>query len=96
MEDVDPVALYIEFQAVAVCADEMRYVDHRKGIRAFDNHKCAMAELLQQLARAQNRQGTFKAAEIEITILAGFRHHEVVKEAERLWEKPRYNNAPSN
>jgi hypothetical protein len=87
MEDVDPVALYIEFQAVAICAHEMRYVDHRKGIRAFDNHKRAVAELLQQFARTQNWQGAFKAAEIEITILAGFRHHEVVKEAERLWGK---------
>lgn len=96
MEDVDPVALYIELEAVAICAHEMRYIDHRKGVRAFDNRKRAMAELLQQLARAQNRQGTFKAAEIEITVLAGFRHHEVVKEAERLWGKPRYKNAPSN
>jgi hypothetical protein len=65
MEDIEAVALNLLFQNVAADMNEMRNVDHRERIGAFDDDALARAETVETFLRAQHRQRAFEAAEIE-------------------------------
>ncbi len=65
MEDIEATALGLLFQNVTADVNEMRNVDHRKRIGAFDDNALAWAETIQTFLRTQDRQRAFEPAEIE-------------------------------
>ena len=71
MEDIETVALDLLFQNVAADLNQMRNVDHRKRIGAFDDDALAWAETVETFLRTQDRQRAFESAEIKAKDGAG-------------------------
>jgi hypothetical protein len=65
VKDIDTVTVHAAFELVSRLMDEMRDVDERHRIGAFDNEQSARLQPPQNLAGMQYRQWAFQASKIE-------------------------------